>query len=207
MIGSGLDVVGLQNLCQLLHLLTRQTVDDTALAGMLLDELDDVLINILRLRTYLVIQVRTVERTLELLGIHDTQILLDIRTDLIRCRRRQGNDGCLTDFIDDRTDATILRTEVMTPLRDTMGLVNGVERDLRLLQEFHILVLGQRLGSHIEQLGLTIQDIGLHLIDSRLVQRRVQVMGRTFVTHRADDIHLILHQGYQRRDDNSRTVH
>ena len=174
---------------------------------MLLDELNDVLIDILSLRTYLVIEVRTVERTLELLGIHDTQILLDIRTDLIRCRCRQGNDGCLTDFIDDRTDATILRTEVMTPLRDTMGLVNGVERDLRLLQEFHIFVLGQRLGSHIEQLGLTIQDIGLHLIDSRLVQRRVQVMGRTFVTHRADDVHLILHQGYQRRDDNGCTIH
>ena len=70
-VGQGLDLVGTQDLGQLLHLFPRQTVDDAALIGVLLDELDDVLVNVLRLRAHLVVQVRTVKRRLELRGVHD----------------------------------------------------------------------------------------------------------------------------------------
>ena len=115
MISSGLDVVGTQDSCQLLYLLTGETVDDTTLIGMLLDKLDDILIDILRLRTYLVVEVRTVERTLELCRINDTEVFLDICTYLICRRRCQGDDRCLAYLIDNRTDTTVLRTEVVTP--------------------------------------------------------------------------------------------
>ena len=207
MIGSSLDVVSFQNLCQLLHLLTRQTVDDTALASVLLDELDDILVHIHRFGTYLIVQVRTVERALELYGIQDTQILLDIRTYLICSRSRQCDNRSLSYLIDDRTDATILWSEVMTPLRDTVRLINGIERYLCLFQELYIILFGQRLRSDIQQLSTSRHNICLDLVNGRLVQRRVQIVRRSLVTHRTDDIHLILHQGYQRRDDDSGTVH
>ena len=71
MVGSRLDVVSLQYLCQFLHLLTRQTVDDAALSRVLLDEFDDVLVHIHRLGAHLIVQVRAVERALELCGIYD----------------------------------------------------------------------------------------------------------------------------------------
>ena len=72
MVGGCLDIVGLQYFRQLLHLLARQTVDDAALAGVQLDEADDVLVDIDGLGTYLVIEVGTVERTLELVSVYDT---------------------------------------------------------------------------------------------------------------------------------------
>ena len=116
MVCGCLDTVYTQYLSQLLHLLTRQAVDDAALAGVLLDKLDDILVYILCLGTYLVVQVRTVERTLELSGIHDAQVLLDIRAYLICSCSRQRNDRCITYLIYYRTDTTVLRTEVMSPL-------------------------------------------------------------------------------------------
>ena len=83
---------------------------------MLLDKLDDILINIYRLRTYFIVKVWPIEGALKLLSIHNAQILLDIRTNLIRCRRCQSNNRRYTYLINDGTDTTIFRTEVMAPL-------------------------------------------------------------------------------------------
>ena len=148
---------------------------------MLLDKAYNILIYILGLGTYLVVQVRTVERTLELRGINDTQALLDIRTHLIRCRGSQGNNRCHTNLVDDRTDTTVFRTEVMSPFRDTVSLVNCIERDLHRFQELHIILLCERFRSHIEQFRPSLADILLHLVDRRLVQRRVQEVSRSLM--------------------------
>ena len=127
MISSRPDVVGFQYLSQFLHLLSRQTVDDAALSWVLFDETDDILVDLIGLGAHLIIEVRTVERTLELVSIQNAQVLLDIRTHLVGSCCRQGNDGCIANLIDDRTDTAILRTEVMTPFRDTVSLVYGIE--------------------------------------------------------------------------------
>lgn len=71
MIRCRLDFIGLQDFGQLLHLLSRKTIDDTTLAGMLTDEHDDLLVYLIGLGTYLIIQIGAIERTLELFGIHD----------------------------------------------------------------------------------------------------------------------------------------
>lgn len=143
MIRLCLDIIGTQYLRQFLYLFTRETVDDTALPRVLLDKLNDILVNILGLRTYLIIQVRTIERALELRRIHDTQILLDIRAHLVRCSRCQCDNRCIAYLIDNRTDTTIFRSEVMTPFRDTMSLIDSIEGNLRLFEELHILLLRQ----------------------------------------------------------------
>ena len=138
---------------------------------MLLDETDDILINILCLRPHLIIEVRTVKRTLEFLRIQDAQILLDIRAHLVGSRRCQSDDRRLADLIHDRTDTTVLGTEVMSPLRDTVGFINGIERNLHRLEEVHILLFRKRLRRHIEQFGDTRLDIRLHLVNGTLVER------------------------------------
>ena len=86
----------------------------------------------------------------------------------------------------------------MSPLRDTVSLVNSIEGDVCLFEEFHVLLLGQRFGGDIQQFCLARLHVGFHLVDGRLVQRRVQVVCRSLITHGADDVHLILHQGNQR---------
>ena len=208
MIGCSSDIVGLQDSSKLFHLLPRQTVDNTALSGMLFDELDDILIYILCLGTYFIIKVRTIKRALELHCIHNSQVFLNVATHLICRSSSQSYDRCLTYLINNRTDSTILRTEVMTPLRDTMCLINSIERYLDRFQELYIILFRQRFRCNIQQLGVTCKDIRLHLIDSRLVQRRVQVVSSTLMlTEVTDDIHLVLHQCNQRRDNNGRSLH
>ena len=96
----------------------------------------------------------------------------------------------------------------MAPLRDTMCLVDGIERYLHRLEELHILLLGKRFRRNIQQLGMPSQDVRLHLVNRGFVERRVQVMRRPLMLAQLrDEVHLILHQGYQRRYDNRRSFH
>ncbi len=171
MISCCLDIVGTQDGSQLLYLLTGETVNDTTLARVLFDEFDNILVHILRLGAYLVIKVRTIEGTLELSSINNSQVLLDVGTHLVGSRRREGDNRCRSYLVHNGTDTTVLWTEVMSPFRDTMGLIDSIEGDLHGLQELHIVLLRQRLRGDIQQFGMSCQDILLYLIDSRLVQR------------------------------------
>ena len=71
MIGACVYVVGTQDFGELFHLLPAQAIDDARLATVVFDISDDVLVYVFGLRAYFVVQVRTVERRLELLGIDD----------------------------------------------------------------------------------------------------------------------------------------
>ncbi len=175
-VGQRLDAVGYQQFGQLLHLLAAQAVDDAALALVLLDEADDVAVDVV-FGPDLVVEVRPVEGGLEDRGIAHAQILLDIHLHLRRGGGREGDQRGLADLVDDRADAAVLGAEIMPPLRDAVGLVDGVERNLDLAQKGHVVLLRQRLGSEIEQLGLAVQHVLTHLVDGRLVERRIQEMG------------------------------
>ena len=55
---------------------------------------------------------------------------------------------------------------------------------------------------------MTRDDIRTYLVDLGLLQGRVEIMRHTVLLADAvDDIHLILHQGDERRDDNRRALH
>ena len=206
-VGPRPDAVGHQQFGELLDLLAAQAVDDAALALVLLDEADDLAIDVV-LGTDLVVEVRPVERRLEDRHVGHAQVLLDVHLHLGRRGGRQGDQRRLPDLVDDRADAAVLRTEVVTPLRDAVGLVDGIERDLDLAQEGHVVLLGERLGREIEQLGLALHDIRAYLRHGRLVERRIEEVGDARLgregTHGID---LILHQGDQRRDDDRDPVH
>ena len=96
----------------------------------------------------------------------------------------------------------------MSPFRNTMSFINGIEGNLDGLQEIHIILFCQRLRSYIEEFGLSRQDIFLHLFYCRFVEGRVQIMCHTIIfTETIDDIYLIFHQCYQWRNDNGRSLH
>ena len=61
MIGTGINAIRFQNLSQFFHFLTAQTIDDTGLTGITLDELNDILVYIIRLTAYLIIKIRTID--------------------------------------------------------------------------------------------------------------------------------------------------
>ena len=149
MIGSRTNLVRLKNFSQFFHLLARETIDNTTLAFVLTDELDDFLIYILGFRTYFVIQVRTIERRLKVLGILNAQTLLNICTHLIGSCSGQSNDWRLANLLNNRTNLSVFWTEIMSPLRNTMRLIHSIKRNLHRLQKLHIVLLGQRFRSHI----------------------------------------------------------
>ena len=171
MIRSSLDIVCLEYFSQFFHLFSGQTIDDATLTWMLTDKHDNLAIDVVGFLAHLVEEIRTVEGTLEFSGIHDAEVFLDVCTHLVGSRCRKGNDRCLAYFVDDRAYASVLWAEIMSPLRDTVCLIHGIERDFDGLQELYIIFLGQRFRCHIEELGLATQYVALHLLDGRFVQR------------------------------------
>ena len=207
MIGQRLDAVGHQQLGQFLDLLAAQTIDDAAAPLLLLDEADDVAVHVV-LGTDFVIEIRTVERRFENRGVVHAEVLLDVQLHLRRGRRRQGDQRRRADLVDDRADAAVLRTEIVAPLRNAVRLVDGVERYLDFAQKRDVVLLGKRLGGEIEQLGAPLQHVGAHLCHGGLVERRIEEMGDARLRREsAHGVHLILHQGDQRRNDDRHAVH
>ncbi len=207
MVRQGLDAVDDQQLGQLLHTLARQTIDNAALAGTVLDEADNLLVQlhgVARLGAHLVVEVRPVEARDEGLCILHAQVLDDVLLHLGRGRGRQGEDGHLgVDGLDGVAQTTVLGTEVVAPLRDAVRLVDGEERDGDLLQEFHRLLLRQCLRGHVEQLRVALQQVLFHLGHLGAVERRVEEVGHTLAPRGvAHGVHLVLHQRYQRRHHN-----
>ena len=207
MVGQRTDAVGDEQLGKLLDLLAAQAVNDAALALVLFDEADDVAVDV-ALGADLIVEVRPVERRFEDRGVGHAQVLLNIQLHLGRGRGREGDQRRGADLVDDRADAAVLGPEVVSPLRDAVRLVDGVERHLYLMQERHVVLLGERLGGEIEQFGLPGEHVGADLRHGGLVERRIEEMRDSRLSrecaHRVD---LVLHQGDQRRDNDGDPVH
>ena len=172
-----------------------------------LDIFDYILVDIRRLGAHLVVEVGPVERRLEDRGIEHAQVLLDIVLHLGGGSGREGDNGFYPYLVDDGSYAAILGTEVVPPLRDTVRLVDSIERDVYLTQKVDILFLGKRLGCDIQQFGFSRQYITLDLIDCRFVERGVYKVSHTvFGAEVAHGIDLVFHQCNQRRNDDGRPV-
>ena len=170
MVRRHLDAVGGQQFGQLLDLFAAQAVDDSGFARITLDIADD-LFGRIGLRTYLIKQIRPVERRFEHGRIEHTEVLLDIHLHLRRGRSGQRDQRGGTDIVDDRADAAVLRAEIVSPLGNTVRLVDGVKRYFDLPQKRHVVLLGQRLGCEIEQLGFAREHIALDFGNGSFVQR------------------------------------
>ena len=115
MIWRSLDIIGHQDSCKFLNFLPREAIDDAALVWVLLDKLNDILVYLLSLGSHLIIEVRSVERTLELISICNAETFLDIRSNLIGSSGCKGYDGSIANIINDWSDAPVFGSEVMSP--------------------------------------------------------------------------------------------
>ena len=208
MIGRRLDVVGLELGRQFFYRLARETVDDTALARVLLDKEHNLLVDLLGLGSHLVVEVGPVEGTLVLDGVLYLQIFLDIASHLVGGSSREGYHRRVANLVDGRSEVAVLGSEVVSPLRDAVGFIDGIERNLERLEKLEVLGLVERLGSHVEQLGLAVAHVIHHLCGLRLGERRVEVMGQSVVLADAiDGVDLVFHQGDEWRHDDGSALH
>ena len=208
MVRQGLYTIELQQVGYLLNLLAAETVDDSGLAGILLDVADDVLLR-LHLVTDLVVEVGPVEGGFEDLRAGDAEVLQDVALDLRGSRGGQGDDGRTAYGLHQGADAAVLRTEIVSPLGDAVGLVHGVEGYLHAPQKVHVLVLGEGLRRHVEDLGLAGQQVGADLLHLHPVERRIEEMCHAAGARveAPEKVHLVLHQRDERGDDYGSPLH
>ena len=208
MIRSRLYLVCLKHGSQFLHLLPRYAIHDTALPGVVFYEFYYLSVYVLGLLPYLVIEVGTVERAPELTRVRYAEAFLYV------CPHLVGGGGGKRD---DRSRAylgycgsyvAVFGTEVVSPLRYAVSLVYGVERNLHRPEKLYVVLFVQRLRSHVEQLGPAAVHVVHHLLQRRLVERRVKIVRHSaLLTESVDHVHLVFHQRDERRHDNCRALH
>ena len=208
MVRERLDAVDGQQLGHLFHLLAAEAVDDAGLSAVLTKETDDVFLR-LHLVPYFIIKVGPIEGRLEHLGILDMEILENVALHLGRGRSREGDDGGQLDFFHDGADFPVFRTEIVAPFGDTVGFVHRVERDLDLPQKGDVLFLRKGFRCYIQQFGDAPQQIFLDFLKLLTAQGGVQEMGNPGVSglEAPDGIHLVLHEGDEGRNHDSRPFH
>ena len=194
MIRSRFNIIGLENFGKFFHLFTWKTIDNATLSLVLTNEFDDLFIHIIRLWAYFVVEICPIKWALKLVGIHNSEALLDVSTHLVGRCCSQSYDGSIANFVDRWTYIAILRTEVVPPFWYAMSFINGVEWNVNRLEELYILFFIERFWSHIEQLGLATSHVIHHLLDGWFVERWVQIMSHsTIFTHAVYDVNLVFH--------------
>ena len=208
MIRQRTDFVNLQKSSQFLYLLTAQAVYDARFARMVLDELHHLFIDILGLFADFIIEVGTVEGGNEHFSLFHSQILLDIALHLgcgggSQCNHRHF----LSDFLDNGTDTSVFWAKIMSPFRNTVRFIYSIKRDVDILEKLDILFFGKRFRSHVQQFCLPFQQILFHFADFHFGEGGIEEVGNAVLCAKATDgIHLVLHQGNQGGNHDSRAL-
>src|SRR3546814_3280965 len=97
-----------------------------------------------------IIRIATVKGRREYSSVLHLKVLKNILLHLRGSRGCQSDNGCgFTELRDDIADLAIFRPEIMSPFRNTMGLVHRHERDSGFLQKINIFLFGQRFRGYI----------------------------------------------------------
>ncbi len=118
----------------LFHLLARKTIDDACILWMLLlDEAPQALAGADRAHfCNRVANIWTIEACDELGGILQPQLRLDFRARALVCRCRERNTGYAWKALGEDRELAILGAEIVTPLRNTVSLVNRKQSQISL---------------------------------------------------------------------------
>ena len=168
---------------------------------------------------YIKRKVRTVEGRNKNLWIarlvfFQTQLLHNIFLGYLVSSSRKGSDWYFREKLFDSAQLRIFRTEIMSPLRDTMCLVYSKHANLerssrisarRMVQHTCFHLGKQALGRDVKQFVFT--TIGSLSYLTVLCLRSIAVQSRSLYTISTQTLHLIFHQRNKRRNHNSRSFH
>ena len=97
--------------------------------------------------------------------------------------------------------AQVFRAEIVAPLRDAVGLVDGEQRDVAAFQQLQAAVGQQALGRHVQQVQLAGQESLLDVAGHAPFLRRVEEGGAH--AEFGQRVDLVLHQRDQGRHDDT----
>src|SRR5689334_16368918 len=118
------------------YLLARRAVDDAGLAAMTRQYFLDLRLQV-GAREHAIRKVRSIERSDQLDRILQRELRRDVAAD---ARRRRGGERVQADARQQRaqpSELPVLRTEIVAPLADAMGFVDGDEADVQPGQQPH----------------------------------------------------------------------
>ena len=72
-------------------------------------------------------EVGTIEAGDEFPRLVELELLDDVLTGNLVGGSREGHDGCIGEFFPENAQLRIFRAEIMSPLTDTMGFIDGKE--------------------------------------------------------------------------------
>ena len=134
----------------------------------------------------------------------EVQLLDDVAAHPVGGRGGQGQRGRVAQQAAEVAQPGVVGAEVVPPLADAMGLVDRQQLDPRRADRIAKTPAAEPLRRHVNQAELA----GRHPIQPRILLRRGQraVDEAHRQTQRLKLIHLVLHQGDQRRDDQRQAI-
>ena len=114
-IGGGLNVVSLKHLGQFLYFFPGETIDDTALAAVLPDELYYLAVGIVvaQFLPYLIIEVGAVKGAFKFHSVGDAEHLLDVGAHFVGSRSREGDDRRTAQRVHGLANVAVFGAEVV----------------------------------------------------------------------------------------------
>ena len=201
MIGGSFDPVRGKFFRQELGIVPAHTIDDAALPTVGIDEVDD------SCRLFLFIQsspdgerqVGTVEGRNEDFRITQVQLVDDIGTGYFIGCRCQCHDRYLWKMFFQDGQLGIFRTEIMSPMRDTVSFIDGYQGDIHTGKQ-PMQFAYQSFGRDVKQLYFSLDAELFDLVAFFFRHHAVERGCRNTVGYQS--AYLVFHQGDQWGDDN-----
>ena len=183
----------------LIHRFSGRAVDDAALLPVRLHIAQDEILAILALH-HAEGEIRPVKPRAENSRPGKPQAFLHILLDERRRRRGEGrHDGTLRQAVDEAFDLPIRWTEIMPPLRHTVRLIDHDHRERHHGETMREIRRLELLRRHVEQLDPSAIHVTQPLDRLLVGDRAVHIGGGDPLLRQR--LHLILHEGDQRRND------
>ena len=188
----------------LVHAAPRQAVDDAGVAAVLPIEESGELIAGVGLRRDTVLDVRTVEPADEPAGADQAEPFPDFTARCLVCGSRQRHPRHAGEAVPQYGELEVLRPEVVTPLRDTVRLVDGEERHVDLVEQRQRPFAQEPFRRGIQQVDATRAEPRFDVEHRVVRQRRIEIRRPHARLEQRSD--LVAHQRDERRDDHRRAV-
>ncbi len=196
------DAVGVEELGRALHRVAREAVHDAGVARVLLAEEGEELLPWVGLGHDPVLDVGPVEAGDEVPGRRQVQPLSDLLVGGAGGRGGEGDPRDVRPALAEQGEGEVVGAEVVAPLGHAVGLVDREDGDLAAGEQVQRGVHAQPLRRQVQQVQLAGQELGLDHAPL------VEVLGGVDETgahaEGAQGVHLVLHEGDQRRDDHAR---
>ncbi len=151
-----------------------------------------------------IMQVAAVETLLQHMRLLEAQPCLDVFRHLRRCRGGQCQHGHLRQQFAHIRYPQVRRAEIVTPLGDAVRFVHGYQAYRQHAEPLAESLALQALGRHVQEVvGSELAVVQCRLL---LVVQHAGVDGSRADVAPPQVLHLVFHQRYQRRDDQTEPV-